>query len=142
MSRLVGLSASIVFLLSLIGWSLQLAPRVDEPVFGEWHRLNTRYGGGNPSDSEHEVMHFWAEAAAWAGLYEKRAEPTLGFRNPPDGTVGIFAGAVAPKFVCQPTFPFYLCQDVVQVVEGTTRYSPPGRPAFELRQQHIVVRAA
>jgi len=105
MSKLVGLSGSIVLLLNLIGWSPQLAPPVDEAVFGEWHRLNTRYSGGNPSSSEHEVMHFWAEAAAWAGRYEKRAEPTLGFRNPPDSTVGIFAGAVATKFVCQPTFP-------------------------------------
>jgi len=142
MSKLVGLSGSLVLLLSLSGWSPPLAPAVDEPVFGEWHRLNTRNSGGNPASSEHEVMHFWAETAGWVGRYEKRAEATLGFRNPPDGTVGIFAGAVATKFVCQPAFPFYPCQDVVQVVEGTTRYSPPGRPPFEVHQQHIVVRTA
>jgi len=129
MSKLVGLSGSLVLLLSLSGWSPPLAPAVDEPVFGEWHRLNTRNSGGNPASSEHEVMHFWAETAGWVGRYEKRAEATLGFRNPPDGTVGIFAGAVATKFVCQPAFPFYPCQDVVQVVEGTTRYSPPREAA-------------
>jgi hypothetical protein len=140
MSRFVGLSGSVILLLSLIGWGVQVAPPVEQPVFGEWHRLNVRHSGGNPSNSEHEVMHFWPEAGGFAGDYNKQAEPALGFANPPDGTVGIFAGAVATQFACQPTFPFYPCQDVVQVVEGTTRYSPPGRPPFDVHQQQIVVR--
>ena len=120
--------------------SMKVAPPVEEPLFGEWNRLNTRQAGGNPSNSEHEVMRFWVEAEAWSGRYEKHPEPTLGFPNPPDGTFGIFTGAVATNFVCQPTFPFYPCQDVVQVIEGTTRYSPAGRPPFDIHQQHIVVR--
>jgi len=84
-------------------------------------------------------MHFWMEADTWAGRYDKHPEPALGFPNPPDRTFGIFTGAIDPNFVCQPTFPFYPCQDVVQVVEGTTTYHPPGRPPFEVLVQHIVV---
>jgi len=142
MSKLVGLSGSVVLLLGLIGWTVERAAPAEQPVSGEWHRLNTRYSGGNPSNSEHEVMHFWVEASGWHGRYDKHAEPTLGFPDPPDGTVGVFAGAVATKFVCPSSLPFYPCQDVVQVVEGTTRYSPPGRPSFDVHQQDIVVRAA
>jgi hypothetical protein len=142
MSKFVGRSGSVVLLLGLIGWTVELAPPAEQPVFGEWHRLNTRYSGGSPSHSEHELMHFWVEAPGWVGHYDKHAEPTLGFPDPPDGTVGVFAGAVATKFVCEPAFPFYPCQDVVQVVEGTTRYSRPGGRSFDVHQQQIVVRAA
>jgi len=140
MSRFLALFGSVVLFLSVLGASLDLASPVEESLFGEWNRLNVRYSGGNPSNSEHEVMHFWVEAEAWSGHYNKYPEPTLGFPDPPDGTFGIFTGVVATNFVCQPTFPFYPCQDVVQVVEGTTRYSRPGRPPFNIHQQHIVVR--
>ena len=135
----VALSASFVLFLSVLGWSSEFAAPVEEPLLGEWNRLNTR-SGANPLNSEHEVMHFWVQAEAWSGRYEKHPEPALGFPNPPDGTFGIFTGAVAKNFVCQPTFPFYPCQNVVQVVEGTTLYSPRGRPPFGIHQQHIVVR--
>jgi len=140
MARFVALSGSVVLFLSVVGWSSELASPVSEPLFGEWNRLNTRYAGGNPSNSEHELMHFWVEAQVWSGSYEKHPEPALGFPNPPDGTFGIFTGTVATNFVCQPAFPFYPCQDVVQVVEGMTRYSPLGRPPFDIHQQHIIVR--
>jgi hypothetical protein len=140
MTKFVALSGSVVLFLCVLGWSSELASPVEEPLFGEWNRLNTRHPGGDPSNSEHEVMRFWVEAEAWSGRYEKHPEPALGFPNPPDGTFGIFTGALATNFVCQPTFPFYPCHDVVQVIEGTTRYSPAGRPPFDIRQQHIVVR--
>jgi hypothetical protein len=139
MTRFVALSGSVLLFSSVFGWSLELAAPVEQPLSGE-SRLNTRDAGANPLNSEHEIMHFWVEAEAWSGRYDKHPEPTLGFPNPPDGTFGMFTGAVATNFVCQPTFPFYPCHDVVQVVEGTTRYSPPGRPPFDIHQQHIVVR--
>jgi len=87
-------------------------------------------------------MSFFIERDTWAGRYDKHPEPGLGFRNPPDGTFGIFTGAEATSFVCQPRFPFYPCQDVVQVVEGTTQYSPPSQPPFDVHEQQIVVRDA
>ncbi len=124
-----------------MGWSLQSASPAEQALFGEWNRLNTSYVGVNPPNSEHEVMRFRIEANAWAGRYDKHPEPILGFR-PQDGTFGNFTGTVATNFVCQPTFPFYPCQDVVQVVEGTTRYYPPGRPPLDVYQQHIVERGA
>ena len=40
MSKFVGLSGSVVLLLGLIGWTVELAPPAEQPVFGEWHRLN------------------------------------------------------------------------------------------------------
>ena len=138
MTRFLVRSGSILVLLSTLAWSLEVADPVEGPLFGEWHRLNPPYTVGKPS--EHEVMQFWVEAKSWSGRYDKYPEPTLGFRDPPDGTSGIFTGAVATNFVCQPTFPFYPCQNVVQVVEGTTRYSPPGRAPFDIHQQNIVVR--
>jgi hypothetical protein len=86
-------------------------------------------------------MHFRAEGGnTWAGRYDKHPEPGLGFPNPPDGTYGVFMGADSTSFVCQRTFPFYPCQNVVEVVEGTTRYYPPNQPPFDVHQQQIVVR--
>jgi hypothetical protein len=133
------LCGNILLFFSALGWSSELAAPPEESLSGEWSRLNAP-PGGTPSASEHEIVHFWVEAKAWSGHYDKYPEPALGFSNPPDGTVGVFNGAVAINFVCQPTFPFYPCQDVVQVVEGTMRYSPTGRPPYEVHQQNIVVR--
>ncbi len=140
MTKSLPLAGSVLLFFCALGWSFEVATPVEESLFGEWNRLNNRYPGGNPSNSEHEVMHFWVEAKSWSGHYGKYPEPTLGFPTPPDGTFGVFTGAVATNFVCQRTFPFYPCQDVVQVVEGTTRYSPPGRLPFVVHQQNIVVR--
>ena len=55
MSKFVGLSGSVVLLWGLIGWTVELAPPAEQPAFGEWHRLNTRYSGGSPSDMERPV---------------------------------------------------------------------------------------
>ena len=152
MIRFVAVSGSVVLLFGAIACTsdysrlptvppslsqLQLAPPVGQALFGEWSRLNT---GGNPSSSEHEVLRFWVEGNTWVGRYDKHPEPGLGFPNPPQGTFGVFTGAEATSFVCQPTFPFYPCQNVVEVVEGTTQYNPPNQPPFEVLQQHIVVR--
>jgi hypothetical protein len=137
MTRLVAVPGGVVFFLSVLGWS---ASPIEEPLSGEWSRLNTRGAGGDPSNAEHEVIDFRVDGESWSARYAKRPEPTL-VPNPPDGTFGIFTGAATTKFVCERKFPFYPCDDVVKVVEGTTRYSPPGRPPFDVRQQHIVVRA-
>jgi hypothetical protein len=149
MTRLVTLPVSAVLLLSTVAYTsadspvqIQLAPPVEQPLFDEWNRLNVGATGGNPAIAEHEVMHFWVEGNTWAGRYDKHPEPGLGFPNPPDRTYGIFTGADATSFVCHPTFPFYPCQNVVEVVEGTTRYYPPNRPPFEVHEQDIVLRDA
>lgn len=149
MARFVAVSESVVLLLgavvctsdnSLAGppstsfSQLQLVPSVEAPLFGMWNRLNR--------DAEHEVMHFWVEGSTWAGRYDKHPEPGLGFPNPPEGTSGDFRGADATNFVCEPTFPFYPCQNVVKVVEGTTQYKPPQGSPFEVLERHIVVREA
>jgi len=87
-------------------------------------------------------MQFHVEGNTWAGRYDKHPEPGLGFRSPPDGTFGIFTGVDATNFVCQPRFPFYPCQNVVEVVEGTTQYHPPDGPPFDVHEQQIVLRDA
>ena len=150
MARFVAVSESVVLLLGAALCTsdyslaclpssfsqLQLAPPVGAPLLGMWNRLNA----GTPSRLEHEVMHFWVEGSTWAGGYEKHPEPDLGFQNPPEGTSADFRGADAASFVCEPTFPFYPCQNVVKVVEGTTQYKPPHGLPFEVLQRHIVVR--
>ena len=122
--------------LALASWSVSadVVPSVEAPLFGMWNRLN--------ANVEHEVMHFWVEGSTWAGRYDKHPEPGLGFPNPPEGTSGDFRGADATNFVCEPTFPFYPCQNVVKVVEGTTQYKPPRGSPFEVLERHIVVREA
>lgn len=142
MSRFLAISAGVVLFLGAQPSFPQLLPDPppEQPLFGEWSRLNTGPNGGNPSIAEHEVMHFRVEGNTWAGRYDKHPEPGLGFPNPPDRTSGVFIGAVANDFVCRPAFPFYPCQNVLQVIEGTTRYSPPTGLPFDVLEQHIVVR--
>lgn len=139
-TTLLAVSAAVILLLSTIACASDYSgptgvqpsfSEFEEALLGKWNRLN--------GPSEHEVMHFWVEENIWVGLYHKLPEPALGF-PPPDSTLGVFIGGVAKNFVCQPTFPFYPCQNVVQVVEGTTRYTPPTGLPFEVLQQHIVVR--
>ena len=149
MARFVAVSDSVVLLLGAVVCTsdyslaclpstsfsqLQLVPSVEAPLFGMWNRLN-----GNV---EHEIMHFWVEGSTWTGRYDKHPEPDLGFPNPPEGTSGDFRGGDATNFVCEPTFPFYPCQNVVKVVEGTTQYKPPQGSPFEVLERHIVVREA
>jgi len=137
LANYVGVSA-LLLLLGSTAQAQAAAPPVGQPLFGEWDRLNSI--GSPPAASEHEVMHFGVEGNTWAGRYDKHPEPALGFANPPEGRYGVFIGAEATSFVCQPAFPFYPCQNVLEVVEGTTRYYPPHQPPFDVRQQTIVVR--
>jgi len=137
LANYVGASA-LLLLLGATAQAQAATPPVGQPLFGEWHRLNST--GSPPAASEHEVMHFGVEGTTWAGRYDKHPEPALAFANPPEGRYGVFIGADAASFVCQPAFPFHPCQNVVEVAEGTTRYYPPHQPPFDVRQQTIVVR--
>jgi hypothetical protein len=153
MSRFVAFARSVI-VLSVVACSsgdsrlpttpprfaqLELVPRVGEPLFGDWHRLNT---AGEPATSEHLIWHFRIEANIWDGRFDKHPEPRLGFPNPPNGDFGIFTGVEKTTgFVCRPAFPFYPCQDVVAVVEGTTLYHPASGP-LQVFEQQIVVRDA
>ena len=112
---------------------------VEEPLFGIWHRIAA---GGDAAHSEHTVWNFHIQGSTWVGRYDKRPEPGLGFRTPPEGDFGDFTGVDAANFVCQPAFPFYPCQDVVAVVEGTVHYQLPGVFSFEVLEQEIVLRDA
>jgi len=118
---------------------LQSSAPVQEPLFGYWHRIAA---GGDAAHSEHSVWNFVIQRNTWDGRYDKRPEPGLGFPSPPLGDFGTFQGVEATNFVCQPTFPFYPCQDVVAVVEGTVHYQFRDQWDFEVLEQEIIVRDA
>ena len=92
LANYLGVSA-LLLLLGSTAQAQAATPPVGQPLFGEWHRLNST--GSPPAASEHEVMHFGVEGTTWAGRYDKHPEPALGFANPPEGRYGVFIGADA-----------------------------------------------
>ena len=108
---------------------------------GIWHRLNPSQSQANPVP-EHEQLecHRTMNGSSWACRYFKIPEPRLGFGW--DTTRGTFAGRdVTATWNCPEWFPQTICNNVVQVVEGTFTFDPASGTPFSSFQDLVVIRA-
>ena len=131
LSRSWGFAAAIVgvFLIALFAGagSGAAAPALaNDPagaLAGSWHRLNPQQSQSNPVP-EHERLACERRAdidgGAWMCRYFKIPMPELKFGW--NNTTGRFVGSdVTATWTCPGWFPATICDNVVQVVEGTVR---------------------
>jgi hypothetical protein len=108
---------------------------------GMWHRLNPRQSQANPVP-EHEQLecHQRLDGLEWSCRYFKIPEPRSSFGW--NTTRGTFVGHdVTDTWACPGWFPLAVCNNVVQVVEGTFTFEPAAGPPFSSFQDLVVVRA-
>lgn len=135
----------VVAVVSLLGLVLALPAGADTsaPLAGQWNRLSLDMSHPAP---EHEVLsctqnngaQSGASANTWFCHYNKRPEPTLNFYW--NANQGFFSGQdVTATWTCPGQFP-PVCQNVVQVVEGTmTFFQPSLHPPFSVLEDLVVV---
>jgi hypothetical protein len=111
---------------------------------GSWHRLNPQQSQSNPVP-EHERLQCERRAdidgGAWMCRYFKIPAPQLNFGW--NNTTGRFVGSdVTPTWACPGWFPASICDNVVQVVEGTFVFDLSSGGQLTNLQDLVVTQAA
>jgi hypothetical protein len=141
--RRVSLVAALAVVLASVG-ALPAPAGTSAPLAGQWNRLNPQQSQSNPAP-EHEQLACNRRAdidgGAWLCRYHKIPEPPLNFAW--NNTTGRFVGSdVTATWTCPGWFPATICDNVVQVVEGTFVFDLSSGGQLTSFQDLVVTQAA
>lgn len=140
-------AAFLIALFAVAGSGVAASPLASNPtgaLAGNWDRLNPQQSQANPVP-EHERLTCVRRAdvggGAWMCRYFKIPAPQLNFGW--NNTTGRLIGSdVTATWACPAWFPATICDNVVQVVEGTFVFDLSSGGQFTSLQDLVVTQAA